>query len=360
MQTIKKSIDITKTSYIEIHYPLESTLLFDIETTGFSPDYTSLYLIGYMYYNLATKSWYITQLFNDDGNSEQEMLETFAKELANYSYLISFNGDGFDIPYLLKKADKYNLSIDFCSILSIDMYKLVRPLKKFLYLDNLKLKTIEIYLDIYREDKYSGGDLINIYKGYLINKDPISYKLLLQHNFEDIGDMLALSDILAYKDLLDGKFHVQKYSVENEYLLLDIELLSSIPKRLAKSMDHIIINGIDNHLVIKVPILEDILKFYFKDYKNYYFLPAEGKAIHKSVATYVDKEYRIKATPKTCYVNHKGAFILQYDKKYQGYKYNYEDIYSYIEITEDFLNNKDLLRLYVKNLLNESVTKKLV
>ena len=184
---------------------------------------------------------------------------------------------------------------------------------------------------------------------------------LLQHNFEDIGDMLALSDILAYTDLLDGHFYIEATNTDEKYLLINITLPSPLPKRLTKGMDHITMNGIDKQLIVKVPILEDSIRFYFKDYKNYYFLPAEDKAIHKSIATYVDKEYRIKATPKTCYVNHKGLFILQYDKKYQGYKYNYEDSYSYLELNEDFLNNKSLLHSYVRALLNScNQVKKLV
>ena len=42
-------------------------------------------------------------------------------------------------------------------------------------------------------------------------------------------------------------------------------------------------------------------KIFYKDYKNYYYLPEQNCAIHKSVAAYVDKSRRTAATKNTCY-----------------------------------------------------------
>uniref|UniRef100_UPI000B13B1EB hypothetical protein n=1 Tax=Clostridium sp. NkU-1 TaxID=1095009 RepID=UPI000B13B1EB len=55
------------------------------------------------------------------------------------------------------------------------------------------------------------------------------------------------------------------------------------------------------HLTATIDLYEGELKFFYPDYKNYYYLIYEDKAIHKSVAEYVDKEARTKATAKTCY-----------------------------------------------------------
>ena len=38
------------------------------------------------------------------------------------------------------------------------------------------------------------------------------------------------------------------------------------------------------------------MKYFFKDYKNYYYLPMEHMAIHKSMAAYVDDAHKEKAT----------------------------------------------------------------
>ena len=50
-----------------------------------------------------------------------------------------------------------------------------------------------------------------------------------------------------------------------------------------------------------VPVVNDRVKLFYKDYKNYYYLPEQNCAIHKSVAAYVDKSRRTAATKNTCY-----------------------------------------------------------
>ncbi len=102
-------ITIDKDYYIQSHYPISKTLLFDIETTGFSPDYTTCYLIGVMYFNANTNQWILRQYFNDDGISELQIIKDFMEFSLSYQYLFNFNGDGFDIPYLLKKIAEYHL-----------------------------------------------------------------------------------------------------------------------------------------------------------------------------------------------------------------------------------------------------------
>ena len=64
-------------------------------------------------------------------------------------------------------------------------------------------------------------------------------------------------------------------------------------------------------LNLAVPLYEGELKYFFVDYKNYYYLPAEDCAIHKSVGTYVDRKARRQATARTCYQKRYGHFIPQ-------------------------------------------------
>ena len=44
--------------------------------------------------------------------------------------------------------------------------------------------------------------------------------------------------------------------------------------------------------MIKVPVFCEEMKFYYSDYKNYYYLPHEDMAIHKSVSMYVDPAFK--------------------------------------------------------------------
>ena len=68
------------------------------------------------------------------------------------------------------------------------------------------------------------------------------------------------------------------------------------------------ING--NTMKIKLPLITDNLRLYYSDYKNYYYLPYEDTAIHKSVAAYVDAECKVKATRETAYTK-KFRFVYQ-------------------------------------------------
>ena len=81
--------------------------------------------------------------------------------------LIHFNADTFDIPYIQRLARQYRLPWDLSGVLSIDLYKKIRPYRELLGLPNCKLKTVEQYFGISREDRYSGGELIYVYEEYL-------------------------------------------------------------------------------------------------------------------------------------------------------------------------------------------------
>ena len=55
---------------------------------------------------------------------------------------------------LLIKCEKLKISHKFDEIESIDLYKLAHSMKNILKLQNLKQKTIENFLKVFREDKY--------------------------------------------------------------------------------------------------------------------------------------------------------------------------------------------------------------
>ena len=59
MITIQKTITLPDTYPLERLGRLEDLLFFDIETTGFSGDYTHLYLIGCTYFQKGT--WHLIQ-----------------------------------------------------------------------------------------------------------------------------------------------------------------------------------------------------------------------------------------------------------------------------------------------------------
>lgn len=354
MIVIKNKARNNKYIQLDKYFDTNSIILFDIETTGFAAYATSLYLIGCACYEDG--ELFITQWFNDDGDSEEEIINSFFDYIKGFKTIIHYNGNGFDIPYIEKKLSEYKLSYSFDYLESYDLYKKIRPFKDILHLDNLKQKTIEGFLDINRLDKYSGGDLIKIYKEYLDKPDDKKEQLLLQHNYEDIEGLIYNCCLISYIRLFEGAFTVKSMNVRKDKLQFSLSLENEIPKRISKSHAGITLTGYQNDATLTVQIYEDTLKFFFADYKDYYFLPVEDRAIHKSVATYVDKEYREKATKETCYVKQSGYFITQLDGDIiTGYKVNYDDKESYIELNDTFLQDKDKINEYAKYIISRLI-----
>lgn len=87
---------------------------------------------------------------------------------------------------------------------------------------------------------------------------------------------------------------------------------------------------------INIPRFEGELKHFYKDYKNYYYLPAEDEAYHKSVSEWVDKSARIQATARTAYTKKTGTFVPVYP-----------DIYNDIDPNLLFQNEYRKAPLYV-------------
>ena len=102
MKQYTKQLNITPTYPFQVKNQLEQLLFFDIETTGFSASSTTLYLIGCAFYK--NNSWHLLQLLNDDKESELELLTAFCNLSKQFTTLIHYNGEGFDLPYLDKNV----------------------------------------------------------------------------------------------------------------------------------------------------------------------------------------------------------------------------------------------------------------
>ena len=92
-------------------------------------------------------------------------------------------------------------------------------------------------------------------------------------------------------------------------LLFFLEFPFSIPVRLTGVTDLCRISVENSVGKIKMPLYEGTLKYFYPDYQNYYFLPYEDEAIHKSVAIYTDPSRRRKAKASDCYKKYSGTFV---------------------------------------------------
>lgn len=346
-------------AYLEEHYNLSELLFFDIETTGFSAKTSSLYLIGCLYFEDNTPK--IRQWFAETPSEESLLLSEFFEFLKKFKYLIHYNGNGFDIPYLMQKCAHYNLPYNFDAIESVDLYKILVPFKSLLKLENLKQKTIESYLDISRDDTYNGGELISIYLDYVKSPDKQGKKLLLLHNHDDINGLLQLSPMLAFQDFsmehsvfqgAEIKDYVSYHGLEGKEIIFTFQLSSPLPKRIGFAKQDYYLSVSKQECKLRIKAYTGELKYFYSDYKNYYYLPKEDTAIHKSVAFYVDKDFRTKAKAANCYSKKTGIFLPQFQEIVSPYfKIDYFDKILYFEACSGNLTNNSLMLAYVYHIL---------
>lgn len=359
METITKPSKCQIPEYLEAHYDLSDLLIFDIETTGFSAKASQLYLIGCLYFQSGTPT--IRQWFAENPSEEPLLLSEFFQFLKNFKHLIHYNGNGFDIPYLMQKCSHYHLSYSFENVESLDLYQILSPYKALLKLKNLKQKTVEAYLEIARKDTYNGGELIGVYLDYL--KDPVNEKrdLLLLHNHDDINGLFLLSPMLSFQNFSPKHFrfhsceikdYVSFNGLEGKEAIFTFLLTSPLPKRISFAKQDFYLSVSDTECRLRIRAYTGELKYFYSDYKNYYYLPKEDTAIHKSVAFYVDRDFRTKAKAANCYSKKTGVFLPQFQEIVSPYfKIDYFDKILYFEACDENLNDHSLMLAYISHIL---------
>jgi len=246
--------------------------------------------------------------------------------------------------------------MDCPSYTSYDLLKIVRPFKKILGLENLKLKTLEKYFGYDRHDPFSGGDLIQVYEVYMDTKDEQLLQTLLLHNYEDLLGLVGVISHMPLFNLLkqmkeEALDITEIYGYEDEDVYV-IQFPITEPVHHSFDLDLYQL-GIQHPLcTLKLPIRHDTLKYYFPSPKDYVFLTTEGYAVHKSVGKYVDPSHKVQATKENCYIHKKGYFLPAYkhlNLPFNCYYENYTDVQGYISL--DDLTTEDDLVGYVRKLL---------
>lgn len=344
----------------------EECIFFDIETTGFSPASSSIYLIGCL--RKVGENLVIDQFLAENKDDEKDILERFIPLLHQYKTIISFNGIGFDIPFIKAKCDTYGIDEHLKDFQYIDIFKLISSIKFLLKLPNYKQKTLENFLDIQRDDKFSGGELINVYDDYVKTKSCEAEELLLLHNFEDVTGMLDLIPALSYLNILKGGFRIKETELApytaydgnvGQELIITLENDYIVPKRVSYQYQDYYFTINKKTTKIRIPIYEGELKYFYENYKDYFYLPEEDMAVHKSVATFVDKQYRERAKASNCYTRKAGIFLPQHSVIMSPvFKKEYKDKVSYFELTEDFSSSDIMLRRYVKHIFEHAMQHK--
>ena len=345
---------------------LEDALLYDIETTGLNPKSSQLYLLGILLFHKENIE--LIQYFAESVLDEEEILEQFFQLCKTKRVLISFNGEGFDNRFVESMAKSYGKLPLHLNLKQLDLFKLIRKRKKFYGLESCSLKSCERFLGIYREDRCSGGELISVYREYLQDKCSEKKNMLLLHNREDIQNLPSLFSFLAYENIFQGNVHFQRAellvrdeiikkncsnqtesTLEIEHLELEetknchtsdkiclkFSLPSSVPVPLTLTPKNFLLEIKETSLCLTVPLYQGELCYFFKDYKDYEFIPSEDRVVHKSLAAIYPKEMREKAKASTAYQKMKTSFLPIFQEKEKVFKKTYQDKQCFIPFKEN-------------------------
>lgn len=294
---------------------MEDMLFFDIETTGLSWKESMVFLIGTLRREMG--KWRLEQWFLDDPSCERELLEKFFAAWTPDTFLIHYNGRQFDLPFLSGRCRALILPDPWAHgsqdsperPAQLDLYQALRPCRKILGLDRLRLTDLEDLLGRPRDHKISGRKCASLYREYILKRQSAQADLLLAHNRQDLLGMVCAVRALAYPALFGGSFHLEGCRLDHDGIsadpILSCTLSLESPLPVPFSLDCAprpwSIRGADRQAQVDFPLENGCLKMYYKDYKDYYYLPKEDTAVHKSVGTYVDRSHRVAATARTCY-----------------------------------------------------------
>ncbi len=307
----------------EADFP-EDAVFFDIETTGLSHRASHVYMIGALC--RQEDQIMLIQWFLQKPSEEKEALELFSNLLKGFTSVIHYNGQSFDIPYLQDRCRYWELPDPFeeLSLSGIDLYRELRPMKEHFHLSSIKQKDLEELLEFPRTDEMSGKELIDVYRRYLTGAEEEDLRLLLLHNHDDLLGMLG---IYRFRCFLTTAGNPSPSGSEEEApflqpadpsplfredsLVLNLKCRFPTPLafRIRKEEGELSAEG--DRITLTVFGTRGVFRHYYSNYKDYYYLPLEDTAIHKSVGIYVDPSSRVKAKADTCYTKKEGLFFFQ-------------------------------------------------
>ncbi|MGB4608198.1 MAG: ribonuclease H-like domain-containing protein [Sedimentibacter sp.] len=258
----------------------KESLFIDIETTGLSKIYSDIISITLLVYK--DDKFRIYQIFCQYKSDQPQTLKYLKDLMKSKKYIITYNGNSFDIPFLAEKSKQFGTGLDFESLTKIDLYLLMKKLKYKINIVDLKLKTVEEYFCIERNDTIGGMDVVTLYEAYKLEPRKEFSDLILLHNYEDVNNLplvmnniFALYDDVIYLRNLIVTINYDGLSIKKNLIQCNFNVITAIDKDFINhSINYDMILSVDNQtLVINIPLHtykdETIGEFYYLDNNEY-------------------------------------------------------------------------------------------
>ena len=256
-----------KNSYIE--YFKQKDLILDIQTsTRFWR--TSLILSA----DIITEDSGIarcTHFQAEKEADEYDILIELSSLIRKAGNIYTFNGKSFDLPHLRKKYAAYRLQNPLEDPVLTDLLQVLRKYDPFLDIPSHRLADY--------------------------------YALTGHASFPDSEAWAAyeILPLLSLKNLPEGNFEVREIRADDAQGAVCFVLDCDLPCRICARTEYYEIEGDPERTKITVKLDQGNLRMYHKDHNNYVYLPIEGYAVHKTLASFVASSRKIPADRENCY-----------------------------------------------------------
>ena len=173
--------------------------------------------------------------------------------------------------------------------------------------------------------------------------------------------MLQILPILSYYDLFDGNVKARKVQANSykdvnggkrQELVMTLTLPCTLPVNVSASANYCYFKGGGTEAQLRVPIYEEEMKYFYTNYRDYYYLPTEDVALHRSVASFVDHEHRVAATAATCYTRKYSCYLPQWNVLIEPFfKRDYKSKELFFELTDELKKNRQAFTSYANHIL---------
>ena len=168
--------------------------ILDIEATGLDPSRCRVCLIALL---VRTGSGIrITQFLAENHYEENRVLDAAFDflERENIGYLITFNGQAYDIPFINSRLER-TFSDNHISLFDFDLYRYLRrgtDLRS--RAGSMSQMSLENYYGIFtdRQDTITGRESVRLFDEYSVTGNSTIEKIILTHNREDVLQLYRL------------------------------------------------------------------------------------------------------------------------------------------------------------------------
>lgn len=283
-------------------------LLLNVETTGLRPSSSFVCMIsaGYCKEDILTCHTWLARSRRD----EEALIEELRKLASPFREICTYGGNAFAFRFLKDRRAIYSDSTLFENKKLTDLQKAFRPLLQILPLAHLKKEDAESFLGFDRHGVKTGKELISFYQAWERDKSAASKDSLVLHAQEDIRFLCESYKMQAYLDFLHGKWEKVCFEETADSILFSVDLYAPVPAKANWENEYARFMVKDRSAQVTAKLFSGRLRYFLPgSSSDYYYLPAEDTAIHRSVAQFVDHTQRKKATPETCYTNREGSFL---------------------------------------------------